>query len=119
VGVSKQVTKSTHNSIHKHGATIYSNSWDNVAWHPLLNVMFACPSGDVFIGSIDKTREWKDAHYIYNALGGYIETIGVNNIIQICTNNVSNKKSATNFLICHFPSLYFQGCFVHYLDLLN
>jgi hypothetical protein len=39
--------------------------------------MFACPSGDVFIGSIDTTREWKDAHYICNALAKYIETIGI------------------------------------------
>jgi hypothetical protein len=50
------------NLIHKYGATICSDSWDNVAWHPLLNVMFACPSGDVFIGSIDTTREQKDAN---------------------------------------------------------
>jgi hypothetical protein len=63
-----KVTERTWSSIHKYGATSCSYGWDNVAWHPLLNVMFACPSGDVFIGSIDSTREWKDAHYIYNAL---------------------------------------------------
>jgi hypothetical protein len=81
--------------------------------------MFACPSGDVFIGSIDTTREQKDAHYICNALVGYIETIGINNIIQICTNNVSSMKNATNLLIYHFPSLYFQSCDVHCLDCLD
>jgi hypothetical protein len=80
--------------------------------------MFACPSGDVFISSIDTTCEWKDAHYIWNALDGYIETIGVDNIVQICTNNVLNMKSATDLLIHHFPSFYFQGCVVHCLDLL-
>jgi hypothetical protein len=52
------------NLIHKYGATICS--CDNVAWHPLLNVMFACPSGDVFIGSIDTIGEQKDAQYICN-----------------------------------------------------
>jgi glycerol-3-phosphate dehydrogenase len=55
--VSKQVTKKMQNSIHKYGATIYYDGWNNVARCPLLNVMFACPSGDVFIGSIDTTRE--------------------------------------------------------------
>jgi hypothetical protein len=63
-----KVIKRTWNSIHKYGTTICSDGWDNVAWCPLLNVMFACPSGDVFISSIKSTREWKDAHYIYNAL---------------------------------------------------
>jgi hypothetical protein len=43
--------------------------------------MLTYPSGDVFIGSIDTTGEWKDAHYICNALGGYIETIGIDNIV--------------------------------------
>jgi hypothetical protein len=71
--------------------------------------MFTCPSGDVFIGSIDTTREWKDAHYVCNALGGYIKTIGVNNIVQICIDNVSSMRSASDLLIRHFPSLYFQG----------
>jgi hypothetical protein len=78
--------------------------------------MFACPSGDVFIGFID--GEWKDAHYICNALGGYIETIEVDDVVQICTNNVLSMRSVANLLICHFPSLYFQGCVVHCLDLL-
>jgi hypothetical protein len=32
--------------------------------------MFACPSGDVFVGSIDTIGERKDAYYICNALGG-------------------------------------------------
>jgi hypothetical protein len=44
--------------------------------------MFTCPSGDVFIGSIDIIGEWKVAHYICNALGGYIKTIGINNIVK-------------------------------------
>jgi hypothetical protein len=84
----------------------------------LLNVMFACPSGDVFIGSIDTTGEWKDAHYICNTLDGYIETIGIDNIVQICTNNVSSMRSVVNLLICHFSNFYFQSCVAHSLDLL-
>jgi hypothetical protein len=63
-----KVTKRTWSSIHKYGATICFDGWDKVAWRPLLNVMFACPSGDVFIGCINSTMEWKDAHYIYNSL---------------------------------------------------
>ncbi len=103
--------------IHKYGTTICSNGWDNVTRHPLLNIMIVCPNGNVFIGSIDTNREWKDAHYICNALVGYIETIGVDNIVQICTDNVSSMKSAADLLICHFSSLYFKGFIFHCLDL--
>jgi hypothetical protein len=105
------------NSIRKYGITIYSDGWDNDAWCPLLNIMFPCPKGNVFIGSIDKIREHKDAQYICNTLVGYIENIGMDNIVQICINNVLNMWNATNFLICHFLGLYFQGCATHCLDL--
>jgi hypothetical protein len=47
----------------------------------------------------------------------YIETIR-NNIIQIYINNALNMKSEVDLLIYHFPSLYFQGCVIHFLDLL-
>jgi hypothetical protein len=62
--MSKQVIEKTKHSIHKYGATICSNGWDNIAQRQLLNEMLVCPSGDVFIGSINTTGERKDANYI-------------------------------------------------------
>jgi hypothetical protein len=53
VDMSKLVTKRMRNSIHKYGATICSNVWDNVIRHQLLNMMFVCLNGDVFLGAID------------------------------------------------------------------
>jgi hypothetical protein len=90
VDVSKQIIQRTRNLIHKYGVAFCFDGWDNIAWHPLLNIMFVCASGYVFVGSIDATKEWKDAHYICNTLGGYIKTIGINNIVQMCINNASN-----------------------------
>jgi hypothetical protein len=51
-------------------------------------------------------------------LAKYIETIGVDNIVQICIDNVLNMRSVANLLIYHFSSLYLKGCVGHYLDLL-
>jgi hypothetical protein len=51
-------------------------------------------------------------------LVGYIKTLGVNNIVQICKENVLNMSSAIEFVTCCFPSLYFQGYVIHFLDLL-
>jgi hypothetical protein len=78
-----------------------------------------CPNGNVLLGVIDTIKEHQDAQVLYiNVLVGYIETIGVDNIIQICTNNISNMQNVTNLLICHFSNHYFQGCATHCLDLL-
>jgi hypothetical protein len=80
--------------------------------------MLSCSNDDVFIGFFDTIGEWKDAHYIRNTLIKYVETIETNDIIQFCTCNASSMRSVADLLICRFPSLYFQGCVVHCLDLL-
>jgi len=59
-----------------------------------------------------------DAHYICNALDGYIKTIGVDNIMQFCTDNVLNMKSVVDLLIRCFLSFYFQGYAAHCPNLL-
>jgi hypothetical protein len=83
------------------------------------NVMFVCPNGNVLLGAIDTIGEQKDAQVLHiNVLVGYTKTIGVDNIKQICTNNISNVQNVINLLICHFSNLYFQGCATHCLDLL-
>jgi hypothetical protein len=85
----KHAIKKMWNSIHKYGTTICCDGWDNVIGRPLLNMMFFCPNGDVFLNTINTMREHKDTHTC-NTLVGYIETIGMlDNIIQICTNDVS------------------------------
>jgi hypothetical protein len=70
--------------------------------------MFVCPSGNVFIGSIDTIGEQKDAHYICNILVRYIETIIINNIVQIYIDNVSNMKSEVDLLSIIFQVFTFK-----------
>jgi len=105
--VSRHIYERTQNSIHKYEATIYSNGWDNVAWRPLLNTMFVYSNGDVFVGAVDTTRGCKDAWYIFNALVRYIESVRIDNIIQMCIDNASSMRNVIDLLLYHFPSLYF------------
>jgi hypothetical protein len=54
-----------------------------------------CPNMDVFLGAIDTTRESNDVHYIRNVLFGYIEIVGMDSIVQICTNYILNMSDMT------------------------
>ncbi len=56
--------------------------------------MFACPNGDLLLGVIDTIGECKNAHYICNALARYIETIAVDNNVQIYIEIFSNMVNA-------------------------
>lgn len=57
-------------------------------------------------------------HYICNVLVRYIEIVGMDNIVQICTYNISNMWNVVNLLTHCFPTFYFQGCAFYRLDLL-
>ncbi len=46
----------------------------------------------MFLGAINTTKDQKDAQYICNALVEYIQNVGVDNVVQICTNNICNPS---------------------------
>ena len=116
--VAALISEKTRGPIHKYGVTICSDGWDNVTHRPLMNVMLACTSGEVFLGSVDTTGVRKDAVYVANRVKDYIEAVGGQNVVQVCTDNVSTMRNAGTLLIRDFPHIYWQGCSAHALDLL-
>jgi hypothetical protein len=66
--IKAEMKKATKQSTVLYGATICSNSWDNVIHWLLMNVMLVCPTGDVFIDSVDTTGHKKTKEYIVGAL---------------------------------------------------
>ena len=104
--------------IESFGCTISTDGWSNVQNRPLMNVMKICPAGEEFIGSVDASGNIKNAQYVAEMLGKYIEAVGPKNVVQICTDNAAVMKSAAEILIARWPHLYFQGCAAHVLNLL-
>jgi hypothetical protein len=93
------------------------DGWNNVAKYPVLNMMFDCCNGDVFL-SVINMKDHNDAHYICNALVGYIKIDRMENIVQIFTNSVSNMQNVIDLLIRDFSGFYFQDCASHCSNLL-
>jgi hypothetical protein len=116
--VAALISEKTRGPIHKYGVTICSDGWDNVTHRPLMNVMLACTSGEIFLGSVDMTGERKDAIYVASRVKDYIEAVGGQNVVQVCTDNVATMRLAGTLLIRDFPHIYWQGCAAHVLDLL-
>ena len=80
--------------------------------------MLVCPARNILIGSIDTTGHKKMKEYITGELKTYIEAIGPNNVIQICTDNASTMLGLLDELVATYLHLYKQGCAAHILDLL-
>ncbi len=94
---------------HKSGITICFNGWDNVTWHPLLNGMLTSLNGDVFIGST--IGEWKDAHYLCNALAGYIESLELITLYKFVQTMLQTWKCSWPFNPLFSKSWFFKLCF--------
>jgi hypothetical protein len=112
------MTNKTKNSIHKCGAVICLDEWENVNSCPLLNIILVFPNKYLFIKTSNTIYDQKDAQYICNALVEYIQNMGVDNFVQIYTDNASNMQNTLDILRVHYPSLYFQSCATHCFDLL-
>jgi hypothetical protein len=97
--VEVEVKKATKQSIEVYGATICTDGWGNVTHRPLMNIMLSCLAGDIFLGSIDTTRNKKMKAYIATELKKFIEDVGPRFVTQICTNNATNMLGAMDDIV--------------------
>ena len=114
----KQVKEKLGNSIDKYGITLCCDGWDNVQNPPLLNMVQCGTKGDIFLDTIDATGNHKDQTYVATQILSFVQKVGADNVIQICTDNapvMSLVACDVMRINCH---MYVQGCAAHCLDLL-
>jgi hypothetical protein len=94
------------------------DGWSSITNLPLFNAMLVSPATEQFLGAVDTTGYPKTAEYQASIMEKYIEEVGPQNIVQICTDNASSMKAAADIIIDKCPHIYFQGCAVHAMNLL-
>jgi hypothetical protein len=83
-------------SIRKFGATLAVDGWSSVINRPLFNAMLVSPAT---IGYP------KTAEYQASITEKYIEEVGPQNVVQICTDNASSMKAAADIIIDKYPHI--------------
>ena len=114
----KQMKKKLGNSIEKYGVTLCCDGWDNVQNWLLLNMVQCGTKRDVFLGTIDTTGSHKDHTYVATQILSFVQKVGADNVVQICTNNALVMSLAACHVMRLNPHMYVQGCTAHCLDLL-
>jgi hypothetical protein len=71
-----------------------------------MNVILSCPTGDIFLGSIDTTRNKKTKAYIATELKKFIDNVGPRLVTQICTDNATNILGAVDDIITMYPHVF-------------
>ena len=114
----KQVKEKLGNSIDKYGVTLCCDGWDNVQNRPLLNMVQCGTKGDVFLGTIDTTDNHKDHTYVATQILSFVQKVGADNVVQICTDNAPVMSLIACDVIRINHHMYVEGCAAHCLDLL-
>ena len=114
-----EMKKATKQSIEVYSATICIDGWNNVIHLPLMNVMLACPIGDIFLVSINTTRNKKTKAYIAMELKKFIEDVGPRLVTQICTNNATNMLGAIDDNVTTHLLIFKHGYTIQVLDFIQ
>jgi hypothetical protein len=70
------------------------------------------------LNSVDCSAVKKDGRYIFELVDQCIEDIGAEKVIQVVTGNASVNIAAANLLKAKRPSIFWNGCAAHTIDLM-
>jgi hypothetical protein len=71
-----------------------------------MNVVLSCLAGDIFLGSIDVTKNKKTKAHIATKLNKYTDSIGPDTMTQICMNNATNMLNAMDHIVMTYFHIF-------------
>ena len=99
------------------GVSIVSDRWKDCKNHPLINVIVVCPKGAMFLKAVDCEGQVKDANFIAKLLIESIESVGVDNVVQVVTENAKVCKVVGALVEAQYEHIFWTPCTVHSLNL--
>ena len=83
----------------KYGCSIMSDFWTDGKQRSLINFLVNCPTGTVFLKSIDASAYVHNANLIVNMINEVIEDVGEENIVQVLSLLVSLLFHSLNLIV--------------------
>ena len=99
------------------GLSIVSDGWKDCKNRPLINVIAVCPKGAMFLRAVDCEGQVKDADFIARLLIESIESVGVDNVVQVITDNAKVCRAAGALVEARYDHIFWTPCTVHSLNL--
>ena len=94
-----------------------SDEWTGPMRLSIINFMVYSKGSTVFLKLVYASNNIKDHKYIYKLLWNVIKEVGVDNVVQIVTNNGSAFMKVGKLLMKKF-NLYWTPCATHCIDLM-
>jgi len=110
--------KSHQESWELNGCTVMTDAWTDKRGRGVMNLVVHSAYGVCFLDSVDCSAVKKDGRYIFELVAKCIEEIGVQNVVQVVTDNARPNEAAASLLKAKYPSIFWNGCAAHTIDLM-
>ncbi|CAA0826198.1 hAT transposon superfamily protein [Striga hermonthica] len=117
----KEVLKSHQQSWELNGCTVMTDAWTDKRGRGVMNLVVHSAYGFCFLDSVDCSdvkNDGKDGRYIFDLVDRCIEEIGIQNVVQVVTDNARPNEAASSLLKAKHPSIFWDGCAAHTIDLM-
>ena len=71
----------------------------------------------MFLKAVDCSGETKDKYFIFGLLKEVILEVGLENVVQVITDNAANCKAVGQLIEGQFPHIVWTPCVVHTMNL--
>jgi hypothetical protein len=99
------------------GCTVMTDAWTDRKCRGVMNLVVHSAHGGLFVNSVDCSDVKKDGRYIFELVDQCIEDIGADKVVQVVTDNASVNMAAAILLKAKRPSIFWNGCAAHTIDL--
>ncbi|CAN6246836.1 unnamed protein product [Urochloa humidicola] len=110
--------KNHQESWHLTGCSIMTDAWTDRKSRGVMNIVVHSAHGVCFLDSVDCSSAKKNGKYIFDLVDKYIEEIGEKYVVQVVTDNASVNIAAASLLAAKRPSIFWNGCAAHCIDLM-
>ena len=114
----QELLKSHQESWELNGCSVMTDAWTDKRGRGVMNLVVHSAYGVCFLDSVDCSAVKKDGRYIFELVDKCIEEIGVQNVVQVVTDNARPNEAAASLLKAKYPSIFWNGCAAHTIDLM-
>ncbi|XP_020675199.2 uncharacterized protein LOC110094332 [Dendrobium catenatum] len=100
------------------GCTLMADGWTDNRNRTLINFLVYCPRGVAFLKSVDASHITKNVKTLCSLFCKVVEWVGLENIVQLVTDNAANYKKEGELLHEWFGNICWSPCSAHYLNLI-
>jgi hypothetical protein len=102
----------------KNGCSVMTDAWSDTKRRSIMNVCTNCAEGTSFVSSKEMSDVSHTSEVIFELVDKTIEDIGLDDVVQVVTDNASNNMGAKKLLHEKRPQIFWTSCAAHTINLM-